>query len=485
MQNNLSPKIALQTGSNKKSRFNLSHDVTTTFDFGTTQPVMCQEMIPGSKVTLDMQALFRASPLVAPLFGRQKVEYRSFFVPVQSIMRHFQDSLLSQKAVAEGNDLKTFTEVPKIKPWELLSCLLIGSRCSIYDGRSGTASNLGSTALSLSNATTRNQAKNILDNLIKHSAIPVIRVDNSINNDFGLYHGDSRINITHILGLEDYSLWIPISSGVGGDATNGYTNIEKGFFFGSPDASVDDGSNDYDFGAVPLETADFIIEKKFLINGSNEIYTFAFSLSDAGKRLRKILLGLGYQTDFYYKEDFSLMPLFAYYMAYFDAFGLERFENFQTTNCAKCLTLFNNTATQPAQNMNNVSFRGFIYDLMNCWATQPQDFVGSIQDTVTISPSAAASYAELIEVTGDILDPSDEIPITSVDTSAESSTIENGHSYINNVIHGNLDSELLKRLYKWVNRNTVIGKRVEEILRAQGLGGWIDSQKTHFIGKHE
>lgn len=83
------------------------------------------------------------------------------------------------------------------------------------------------------------------------------------------------------------------------------------------------------------------------------------------------------------------MPLFAYYMAYFDAFGLERFENFQTTNCAKCLTFFNNTSIQPAQNMNNAFFRGFIYDLMNCWATQPQDFVGSITDSVTISPSAA------------------------------------------------------------------------------------------------
>ena len=180
--------------------------------------------------------------------------------------------------------------------------------------------------------------------------------------------------------------WIPISSGVGGDVTNGFTNVEKGFFFGSPNVTVNASANDYDYGAVPLETADFLFQRNVRINGSNEAFTFAFSLSDAGKRLRKILLGLGYQMDFYYKEDFSLMPLFAYYMAYFDAFGLERFENFQTTNCAKCLTLFNNTASQPSQNMTNFSFRGFIYDLMNCWATQPQDFVGSIQDTVTIYP---------------------------------------------------------------------------------------------------
>lgn len=486
MQNNLTPKIALQTGSNKKTRFNLSHDVTTTFDFGTTQPVMCQEMMPGSKVTLDLQALFRASPLVAPLFGRQKVEYRSFFVPIQSIMRHFQDSFLSQKPVAE-NGIFSFTEVPKIKPWELLSCLLVGSRCSIYAGSSGPSSSQGATAYSLSNSNSRDEAQKIRRNLMYTSQQPtgIIRKDDVMNFDFGLYHGATRINITNILGISDYSLWIPVSSDVGIDGNNAFYNVSNGYFFGSPDDSVDDGSNDYDYGAVPLETADFIFEKEFSIDGSAQVYTFAFSLSDAGKRLRKILLGLGYQTDFYYKEDFSLMPLFAYYMAYFDAFGLERFENFQTTNCARCLNLFNNSTAQPAQNMSSAYFRGFIYDLMNCWATQPQDFVGSIQDTVTISPSAAASYAELIEVTGDVLDPMEEIPIVSVDTSEESNTKENGHSYINNVIHSQLDSELLKRLYRWVNRNTVIGKRVEEILRAQGLGGWIDSQKTHFIGKHE
>ena len=179
------------------------------------------------------------------------------------------------------------------------------------------------------------------------------------------------------------------------------------------------------------------------------------------------------------------MPLFAYYMAYFDAFGLERFENFQTTNCAKCLTLFNNTNTQPSLEANKTSWRGFIYDLMNCWATQPQDFIGSITDTVTISPNAAASYAELIEVTGDPLDP-ETIPnvASTISGTSDYSTV-NGHSYIYNMIHGELDSELLKRLYRWVNRNTIIGKRVEEILRSQGLGTWIDSQKTHFIGKHE
>lgn len=475
MQNNISPKIALQTGANKKSRFNLSHDVTTTFDFGTTQPVLCQEMIPGSKATLDMQALFRASPLVAPTFGRQKVEYRSFFVPIQSIMRHFQDSFLSQKAVAEGKNLIAFNKVPSLPAHELLSYMLVGSRCSIYSGGSG-ASNAGSVALSLSNSNTRSTAETLIRSLIQQNYI--VKTD-AINNDVGPYHGATLIDIKKLLNIPVDLYYIPIASDVHLNINGGYENVENGFFFGSPDSSVNDGSDNFDYGAVPLETADYIISKTITVDGKSSRYVFAFSLSDAGKRLRKILLGLGYQTDLMYDEELSLLPLFAYYMAYFDAFGLERFENFQTTNCAKCLTYYNNTGLQPAVGSDNKqNWRGFIYDLMNCWATQPQDFVGSIQDTVTISPSAAASYAELIDVNG-------APAIVSSDTSNDANTQQNGHSYINNILHGELDSQLLKRLYRWVNRNTVVGKRVEDLLRAQGLGSWIDQQKTHFVGKHE
>ena len=475
MQNNMSPKIALQTGANKKSRFNLSHDITTTFDFGTTQPVLCQEMIPGSKATLDMQALFRASPLVAPTFGRQKVEYRSFFIPIQSIMRHFQDSFLSQKAVAEGNNLIAFTKVPSLAAHELLSFMLVGSRCSIYRGGSG-ATNAGSVALSLSNSATRSSAQALIRSLIKENYIVKT---NAINNDVGLYHGGTLIDIKKLLGIAPDGYYIPIASDVFENIDGGFENVDNGFFFGSKTQTVKDGSNNFDFGAVPLETADFIISKQITVDGNSNRYVFAFSLSDAGKRFRKILLGLGYQTDLKYNEELSLLPLFAYYMAYFDAFGLERFENFQTTNCAKCLTYYNNTGEQPGVgSTNKQNFRGFIYDLMNCWATQPQDFVGSIQDTITISPSAAASYAELIDVNG-------EPHIQSSDTSVEGSNQQNGHSYINNILHGELDSQLLKRLYRWVNRNTIVGKRVEDLLRAQGLGSWIDQQKTHFVGKHE
>lgn len=94
------------------------------------------------------------------------------------------------------------------------------------------SSSQGATAYSLSDPVSKNQAKNILDSLIMKPSNPDpwIRNDAVINFDFGLYHGETRINMTKVLGLSNYALWIPISSGVGGDPTNGFTNVEKGYF---------------------------------------------------------------------------------------------------------------------------------------------------------------------------------------------------------------------------------------------------------------
>ena len=54
--------------------------------------------------------------------------------------------------------------------------------------------------------------------------------------------------------------------------------------------------------------------------------------------------------------------------------------------------------------------------------------------------------------------------------------------FIKQVEHGYIDSELLKRMYKWVNRNTLLGRTIAKILRAQGLGKYVDECKSNFIG---
>lgn len=54
--------------------------------------------------------------------------------------------------------------------------------------------------------------------------------------------------------------------------------------------------------------------------------------------------------------------------------------------------------------------------------------------------------------------------------------------YINQLTHTQVDADLLKLLYKSINRQTVAGRRIEELLRAGGYGAYVDQMKSSFIG---
>ena len=55
MRTNKQSKIVVPKSGFKRSRFNWSHDVNTTFAWGEMQPTQCKMLIPGSKTTMDAQ----------------------------------------------------------------------------------------------------------------------------------------------------------------------------------------------------------------------------------------------------------------------------------------------------------------------------------------------------------------------------------------------------------------------------------------------
>ena len=247
----------------------------------------------------------------------------------------------------------------------------------------------------------------------------------------------------------------------------------RSFFLG--DSLATTPNEDYwSKGAVPLESADYV---HTVTRTDGSVIHLAFRLSSLGKRLRKIFIGLGYQIDFNNQTSVSLLPLFAYFKAYFDVFGLTLYENYETTHAASLLTR-NDYLNVPDFNLmfDSPDFGNFIYDLANSWATAPQDYVSS--HIMTTGVSKAPQTPSIIDVSYP-----DATNIANV--SNPDGTAVNAHSYINDVIHGHLDSELLKRMYKWTNRNTIAGKRIAEVLRAQGLGRYVDECKSNFIGASE
>lgn len=75
----------------KRNRFDLSHDVKTTFNMGQLIPVMAMECYPGDTHILRAQSLLRFAPLVAPIMHRVDVRVEYYFVPYRILWENWED----------------------------------------------------------------------------------------------------------------------------------------------------------------------------------------------------------------------------------------------------------------------------------------------------------------------------------------------------------------------------------------------------------
>lgn len=482
-QNQQLGTIATQTAFKARSRFNLDHDYNTTLTFGETQPSFIREMIPGSKIEVKTNSLVRLAPMPAPTFGRMKIENRSHFIPLSSLVKHFQDSFLTQTLVSEGSKTFIVEKLPHIQLSRLCWYILTGARCTIYKTVALDESYQTQTVkgFNVSDNASKTELENLLSSLQTGQYFTPSRGTTAPIGEYG----EDFIQIVpeRLFNIDD-NLSSPLDLKICTTIPLANRNLSSlAYGLNKYSETVDTtGENDFAFGAVYLNSADYV---HTVTRSNGDVIHFAFRLSNFGKRLRKILIGLGYQIDFRATNEVSILPLFAYYKAYFDSFGLTLYQNYLHTNAAKCLTHFDYTNFASFDDYNDTLprqiFRNFIYDLGNCFATAPQDYVSSHMQQTAVSPSAhgALSFIDT--------DPNN-IPIIHGDSSdgklLENGVI-NGHAYINNVIHSHLDSEYLKKLYKWTNRNTIAGKRIREILISQGFGDWVDKQKTFFIGQDE
>ena len=76
MKNNQISKISMKSSRRKMAKFNLSHDISTTFGFGEMQPTICRFMLPDSKATMQSDSLIRLAPMNVPTFGRLRLRVK-------------------------------------------------------------------------------------------------------------------------------------------------------------------------------------------------------------------------------------------------------------------------------------------------------------------------------------------------------------------------------------------------------------------------
>ncbi|UPW41749.1 major capsid protein [Peromfec virus RodF7_17] len=81
----------------KKNKFNLSHNIKCSTNFGRLYPFFCQETVPGDTFRMSADILTRMSPMVAPIMQNINVYTHFFFVPYRLIWDDFETFITGGK----------------------------------------------------------------------------------------------------------------------------------------------------------------------------------------------------------------------------------------------------------------------------------------------------------------------------------------------------------------------------------------------------
>lgn len=479
-------KISVAQSKHPASRFDLSFDCNTTSAWGDCQPVVCRMLTPYSKTTLKLDSLVRMAPLVRPAFARVKAKYWSTFVGMSDLIENFAP-MLAQETVSRGTETFKPLRVPYTRLNELSMLVLFGAKMSVWEVYDNFSPNLPYTAYKLRHWDSSNPPSDEVINWVQgtfwrnRSIGSLTQVSNALGGyngawvDYGLILNPSVVPRFSFMPVENLSAHDFFD----------YGHSENGSFI---------SNGEY----VSLDGADYVVERDLDLTGSGgslHHLAFAFRLSEFGKRLRKVLIGCGYQPNFNSDTEVSLMPLFAYYKAYWDTFGLTLYNKWETTNAYKVLTYYDFYNTPDFTNLWHNSLEdgsiqalqlnlvGFFSDLGQTWVTRDADWVSAHTETQSVA-SDLGFGSSLVDFNADLTNYLQSV--NRVSERVQENIIDNGkQAYVYSGEHGQLDAEYLKALYKVINQNSIEGQRIAGLLRNQGLGDWVDSCESRFIGYRE
>lgn len=545
-------KIAASIPIGKKSKFNLSHDVNTTYDWGSVQPLFSKLMLPDSSINVNLEQLTRLAPMNVPTFGRVKMKNVAHFIPMKEIFPNWE-YFLAQEQVSRPdfnaqNDAAPYTFIPTTLPHMnnsvLSAMVLAGSKANLYfSGKfgqpdenvwycarnTGTFANpagwaaattatrqYGNAILNLTNSANPstytmsdlgyegyvwNVRKVTTDGLggfglsaaadaITYQPTITTMIERSMPNSYhtGFTHGFSNeentqedTGDTHVTMEGADLIW----EYAGSDPTAGISSADRASSSGQPVAGV--SSNEFDGCKIRI----------------------VFKLSSFGKRLRKILIGLGYDVNLGNYEEVCILPLFAFYKAYWDSFAPERNRNFYTTSCWKLImsTMSGNgtcdllsAASSATANSLRTNIRQFFFDLGTCFATDRMDVVSAATENIYGSEgnSVQGMWSAVAEVLSggtnlgqdgsamtELVPATTNWPGNPAAANQATLSVVNTPTSTNPAKITQPQLDALKKAYIYINKYSVAGKQIEEILRSHGLGSYVDECKGRFIDASE
>lgn len=395
-------------GTSRKSySHNLSFDNNTTMEFGVLQPLLSQYMLPKSTIKVSSKQLVRLAPMPTPSFARMYLANFASFVKMSDVVP-YHESLLSKIPFSSSTKTYTPTSMPYTSNKFLQYFLLNSSVYSIYEKVNGE--------YILKDQLTDDDTDNVTTTFKPRRAF----LDD--------YFGGVNINKFHPVYIGKKVFGIDMD----------FYNIDK----------------------VTPHSADYQV-----FCGADKKYLLCFKYSPAALRLRKVLKGLGYGLMLKDNRSLSVAPLLAFYKAYYDRFGLVRTLPFETTACFKMIkaiedyNIYYSSGLLMDGNASAYSlFTAFLTELSNCWYTDANSYLAAQRDNI-LNNTPLRSLTSLDSQSG-LYTPQGIPSIDNTNTQIPSLRDSNGESYITQ-----LSLDVLKRLSTFVNKDSVIGKRMSSWVR--------------------
>lgn len=542
MKSNPMSKIKVNTGEQPRAKFNLAHDVNTTYDWGTVQPLMNKLLIPGSSMNVNMETLCRLAPMVAPTFGRVKMSNVAHYVSCEEIFPNW-DYFLSKTPTTRptSNGTTTFipTTIPNITMDILTTFCLFGARATAYyvdhtaDGKNKEYHQIYSHVTGSGSSTAKYTAMiNLMNKIFKQATdnknLGLANSPASVNGN--LNYTGPRANFLKLVESGWFNttskgvIWGPINAyfdtaGIGADGSerNNYGYV------GSLITDMNAFNQGVDKTVVGIEEADLIWETtwtnsprtscKLITNNTvaadtpaeinNSGIAIAFKLSNFGKRLRKILIASGYTPSLSDNQKVSLLPLFAYHKAYWETYMPERTKNYYSSaawkliqfccesnvhcNITEELVKGTDLTDTELNDLVNILV-DFITEVGNSFATEKMDIVSAATENPNIGSDANTFNLKALN---ELLNPDTNDTFEQAgenDTYVKTPYKGTNQPYVLLRNFASLSQQTLDalcKMYRYVNKGSVAGQNIAEILKANGLGKIIEESKTKFIGTSE
>lgn len=210
----------------------------------------------------------------------------------------------------------------------------------------------------------------------------------------------------------------------------------------------------------------------YIVYSNDEQYIYCFRFTNAARRLRSILVGLGYTYDLDVTDKLDATPLLAFFKAYYDTYAPSRESSWTQTACFRLVnfiydynepnlaSLFEDSLTPPyTDSIRKAAFQ-FLDDLLNCWYVEPLNYV-SAHRLHSGDNYAAESYNPNQLNSADV-----SIPVLDYD-SAE-------HSLPEFSVANSIGIRQVLKLSRFITKDSVIGQKVSTWLKAH-FGANVDN----------